>query len=64
MYVQQSDINHYNGQGFKGKQAYRDREAPPEPLVALGREALKYCVAFIRSKHDVSEKDILSDISG
>lgn len=63
MYVQQSDANHYNGIGFRGKQKLRYRTPPSEALVALMKQALKHCVAVVRSKYDVPEKDILADIS-
>lgn len=63
VFVQASDEGHFNGKGFTGRQASRDRTSPPAHLIPVYAAGAKHVVQVIQAMHEVKEKDILSTLS-
>lgn len=62
MFVQQSDDHHFDGKRFQGTQNKRDRAKPPQYLLPLASAARQFIINTIQSKHEVTSKDILTDL--
>lgn len=63
IFVQQSDDCHFNGKGFCGKQAVRERPKPPEYLLPVFQAGLRYIINTIQAQHEVTEGDIKKVLS-
>lgn len=63
VFVQASDDCHFNGRGFTGKLALRDRVVPPEHLLPVYHEGVKHVVKTIRASHEATETEVKTVLS-
>lgn len=63
LYLQSSDEWHFTGRPFTGKMASRQRIKPEQHLLPVAAESRKFLVRLVQNQYDVTEGDILSELS-
>lgn len=58
LFVQQSDVSHFNGKGLAGKQACRERSVPPEHLIPVYEAAVRHIVQAVQASFEVKTAHI------
>jgi hypothetical protein len=58
IFVQASDQCHFNGKGFTGKLAMRDRTVPPQHLLPVYHAGVKHVVNSIKASYEATDGDI------
>lgn len=63
LFVQTSDEGHFDGKGFRGKGAKRERVKPPEHLLPIAAAGRNYVVCLVRNRHSVSREAVLAEMN-